>query len=84
MTRPRRGQAHTTIEQQAAQMTNTAPALESLGVPAYQWLNDGAFPITTTAFHHALPFLELSPPFTAVRCLSRPFQTSTASAGPTG
>ena len=30
----------TTVEEQAGQMTNGAPALERLGIPAYQWLND--------------------------------------------
>ena len=32
--------AHTTVEEQAAQMTNSAPAIARLGIPAYQWLND--------------------------------------------
>lgn len=31
---------NTTTEEQAAQLTNTAPAIERLGIPAYQWLND--------------------------------------------
>ncbi|EDQ86438.1 uncharacterized protein MONBRDRAFT_28325 [Monosiga brevicollis MX1] len=32
--------AHTTLEEQAAQLVNTAPGLPLLGVPPYQWLND--------------------------------------------
>ena len=31
---------NTSVEEQAAQMTNSAPALDRLGIPAYQWLND--------------------------------------------
>ena len=31
---------HTTLEEQASQMTNSAPSIDRLGIPAYQWLND--------------------------------------------
>ena len=31
---------HTTVEEQAAQLSNTAPDIERMGIPAYQWLND--------------------------------------------
>jgi len=33
--------AHMTLEEKAAQMQNAAPAIERLGIPAYDWWNEG-------------------------------------------
>ncbi|PAK99952.1 hypothetical protein B8W90_14230, partial [Staphylococcus hominis] len=33
--------AQMTLEEKAAQMQNAAPAIERLGVPAYDWWNEG-------------------------------------------
>ena len=32
--------SHTSLEEKASQLTNAAPELRSLGIPAFQWLND--------------------------------------------
>ena len=39
---------HTNVTIQAAQLTNTAPAIPQLGVPAYQWLNDDQHGVART------------------------------------
>ena len=39
---------HTNVTIQAAQLTNTAPAIPHLGVPAYQWLNDDQHGVART------------------------------------
>jgi len=33
--------SHMTLEEKVAQMMNKAPAIERLGVPAYEWWNEG-------------------------------------------
>ena len=47
--------AHTTLAEQVAQLQNTAPAIERLGIPSYNWLNDdlhgvGRTTLKTTMF----------------------------------
>lgn len=32
--------AHTSLDEQVAQLSNNAPAIPHLGIPMYQWLND--------------------------------------------
>ena len=39
---------HTTLEEQIAQLTNTAPEIARLGIPSYQWLNDDQHGVART------------------------------------
>lgn len=41
--------ANATLEEQVAQMTNTAPAITRLGIPAYNWLNDDQHGVARTS-----------------------------------
>lgn len=48
--------AHTTLDEQIGQLTNKAPKLSALGIPAYNWLDDDQHGVArTSAYATVLP-----------------------------